>query len=594
MDRNLPGDFIDEVRSSVDIVDLISEHLQLRKAGRNYVGLCPFHQEKTPSFSVNREKQFYHCFGCGEGGNIFGFVMKMDGLNFPDAVRHLAARVGLPAPERDPGHSEERKKKLLTAVKMAARFYHKLLVDFPVGKEARHYLQKRGLSPETVNRFGLGFAPDQWDNLKSVLAGRFSERELVEAGLLMETDKKQVYDRFRGRVIFPIFNLRGEPVAFGGRILDQGQPKYLNSPETVLFAKGRNLYALNFAREAIRREKRAVLFEGYMDVLIAHQAGITNAVATLGTSLTEAQAKLLRNQAEEVIIVYDPDTAGQAATWRGLQILRQAGCLVRVGRLPAGQDPDDYIRKRGADSFRQDVLDGALFLVDYQLTHLAELHNLNKTEDRLRFTQKAVDVLLAIDSEVEREDYLAKAAALLMVNIDSLRAEFKKTRQSPKPSARGVVKTGSSTTRIGITEAAALQVLAISTRQPELAAKHMALIEREDFPSELWPVYYQVIEGNLNAASLFDLLPAEYSRPFGGLLLEGYEEDHAEKALEDCIRRLKRVRIAARRQELEIKMTKLDPVSAKGEINELSSKWLELRRLEESLHKPGEGGKGLG
>jgi DNA primase len=594
MDRNLPGDFIDEVRNSLDIVDLVTEHLQLRKAGRNYIGLCPFHQEKTPSFSVNREKQFFYCFGCGEGGNIFGFVMKMEGLSFPDAVRRLATRAGLRFPEKDPGYNEERHKKLLAAVKLAARFYHRQLVDFPAGRPALSYLEKRGISRETIKRFGLGFAPDQWDSLKSALAGRFAERELVEAGLLVESDRKQVYDRFRGRVIFPIFNLRGEPVAFGGRILEQGQPKYLNSPETTLFDKSKNLYGLNLARDSIRREKRAVLFEGYMDVIIAHQAGITNAVATLGTSLAEAQAKLLRNQAEEVIIVYDSDTPGQAAAWRGLQILRQAGCLVKAGRLPAGMDPDDFIRRRGAEAFRREVLEGALLLVDYQLARLAESHNLSKTEDRIRFTQKAVEVLSAITSEVEREDYLNKAASLLAVGTDLLRAELKKARQVQQPKAGAVAKTGSPAARTGLPETAALQVLAVSAQKPELAAKYLAEIEREDFPSELWPVYYQAVEGNLCAARLFDMLPDEYRRPFGGLLFEGLEENLAEKAIEDCIKRLKRVRIAARRKELEVQMAKLDPALAKGEINELSREWLELRRLEESLNKPREGGKGVG
>ncbi len=593
MERNLPGDFIDEVRSGIDIVDLVSEHLQLRKAGRNYVGLCPFHREKTPSFSVSREKQLYYCFGCGEGGNIFDFVMKMDGLTFPEAVRHLAARAGLRVPESGQSNDGERKKKLLSAVKMAARYYRSHLMDSTVGKEARLYLEKRGLTPDTVNRFGLGFAPDQWDGLKAALSGRFSERELVEAGLLVETDRKQIYDRFRGRVIFPIFNLRGEPVAFGGRILDQGQPKYLNSPETPLFDKSKSLYALNFAREVIRQEKQAVLFEGYMDVIIAHQAGIMNAVATLGTSLTEAQAKLLRNQAEEVIIVYDADAAGQAAAWRGLQILRQAGCLVKVGRLPQGFDPDDYIRRRGADSFRKEVLGGALLLVDYQLTRLAESHKLSKTEDRIRFTQKAVEVLLGVENEIEREDYLAKAASLLMVSPDSLRAELKKARQGQKTPGREAVRTCSPAARTGILETASLQILAVITQKPELVAKCLAEVEREDFPAELGTVYLQAAEGNLSTAAVLDLLPAEYRRSFSGLLFEG-DDSLAERALEDCIKLLKRVRIAAQRKELEIKMAKLDPALAKGEISELSKKWLELRRLEESLNKPREGGKGVG
>jgi DNA primase len=287
----------------------------------------------------------------------------------------------------------------------------------------------------------LGYAPDSWDGLKSFLAKKYTEQDLVKAGLLTENEQKRTFDRFRARILFPISNQRGEVIAFGGRIIGEGNPKYLNSPETPLFDKSKNLYALHHARESIRREKKAIIFEGYMDVLIAHQAGFTNSVATLGTSLTEAQARILRNQTEEVIIVYDPDAAGQAATWRGLQVLRQAGCLVRVGRLPQGLDPDDYIRTHGAEAFGREVLAKSLLLVDYQLAALTARYNLNKTEDRIRFSEKVIEVLSAINNAVEREDYLEKAASLLRVRPESLRAELKKSGQSPqaqkvKPAAR--------------------------------------------------------------------------------------------------------------------------------------------------------------
>ncbi len=595
MDGILPAEFVDEVRSRIDVVNLVSEYLALKKTGRNYQGLCPFHAEKTPSLSVSREKQFFYCFGCGEGGNIFTFVMKMEGLTFPEAVRHLAGRAGLRLPSTPNSPAEEQKKRLLSALNLATQFYRQQLADPRSGLAARTYLEKRGLGQDIVKNFGLGFAPDNWEGLKSFLLDkRFNVNELLKAGLISENEKKQTYDRFRSRLLFPIASGRGEIIAFGGRLLGEGNPKYLNSPETPLYDKSKNLYALNLAREAIRREKKALIFEGYMDVLIAHQAGFTNAVATLGTSLTEAQARLLRSQAEEVIIVYDPDAAGQAATWRGLQVLRQAGCLVRVGRLPSGLDPDDYIRAHGAEAFRHEVLDKALLLVDYQLAALAAQYNLEKTEERIRFSEKVVQVLAAVDNAVEREDYLEKAASLLKVQPESLRAELKKYSHGQKdkkikPAPSAVIK------RSSASEAAAIQILAICTQYPEFMQSCVKNIQKEEIPAQLRNIFSTTLEGgNITPAGLYDLLAEKDQRLLSSLLLEESDPVMAKKALEDCIRRLKCVRIVEQRREIEQKMAELDPVSAKGEISELSRRWLELRRLEETINHPREGGKGVG
>ena len=309
MEGIFPGEFIDDLRSRFDIVSVISQYVQLKKRGRNYFGLCPFHDEKTPSFSVSQEKQIFHCFGCGEGGDVFTFLMKIEGLAFPDAVRELADRAGVPLPQKKSARSgqEKYRERLAEIMALANRFFQYNLQQ-PGGRAALKYLQqKRGLSTQTIKDFALGFAPDSWDALKSLLTSKgYKEREIKAAGLLSQT-RQNTYDRFRNRVIFPVFDRRGRLVAFGGRALDGSQPKYLNSPETVLFNKSRILYALHLAREAIRKNKRAVIFEGYMDVITAHQAGIKEAVASLGTSLTVEQARLLRNQAEEVIIVYDAD-----------------------------------------------------------------------------------------------------------------------------------------------------------------------------------------------------------------------------------------------------------------------------------------------
>lgn len=593
-----PEEFIEEVRERTDIVLLVSEYLQLKRTGRNYLGLCPFHAEKTPSFNVSPEKQFFYCFGCGEGGSVFNFVMKMEGLTFPEAVVRLAEKAGLPVPETRRSPKDERRQTLLAAVDKSAKYYQHMLWHAQVGQKARDYLQRRGLSEETCKRFGLGFAPDSWEGLKNFLSKRnFRIPELLAAGLLNESEKGKVYDRFRNRIIFTICNSRGEPVGFGARVLDSSLPKYINSPETPLFDKGKNLYALHLARETIRKEKKAILFEGYMDVIVAHQAGFTNAVATLGTALTEAQARLLRNQADEVILVYDADAAGQAATWRGLQVLRQAGCLVKVGRLPAGMDPDDFIRQKGAEAFSR-ILAESLLLFDYQLTTLAEQHDLATTEGRLRFTEKVLDLLAGIDQAVEREEYLKKAADLLKVPVETLRSDLRKSfsqvraRNKPQELQRGRRAEPATTA-----ESAALQILAIYSQHPGLAKSFLAEITEADFPRAVREAYRQVSAGSeTGLAGLADLIEDEkYRRMLGSMIFrEGYERETAEKALEDCVRFLKRLRYARERKDIELQMSKLDPVAAKGELGELSRKWLELRRLEDALKGPREGGKDVG
>ncbi|MBT9172837.1 MAG: DNA primase [Syntrophomonadaceae bacterium] len=606
MDGNIPDEVIEEVRARTDITAFVSQYVQLKKTGRNFWGLCPFHSEKTPSFSVAPDKQIFHCFGCGASGNVFSFLMKSEGISFPEAVRVLAGRAGirLPDVEVSPAAEQRRRQKerLLEAFKLAAGFYQDVLLHTEAGNSARRYLEKRGLSPETVRRFGLGLAPDSWASLKNFLCNKgFAYPELLTAGLLSESEKKTVYDRFRNRIIFPIHNQRGEVIAFGGRVLGEGSPKYLNSPETPLFEKGRNLYALHLAKEAIRRERQAVVFEGYMDVITAHQAGITHAVATLGTALTEIQGRLLQSWAEEVLLVYDADAAGLAATWRGLQVLRQAGCLVKIGRLPAGTDPDGFIAGFGGEAFRERILGTALLLGDWQLQVLAEQHNLQKNDERLRFIDKLTAALLSVENAVERDSYLEKAATLLKVPVETVREELrKKLRPSGRSPSQGqrVVPILPPVTSLTAEERVTVQIFSLLSRFPDLISEVAAEIQMQDFPAELQPVLAEIMRKreNFTPARLHELLPeGRYRQLLGGLLMqEEYEGNIAKRAIQDCVRRYKRLQSARRRKELEEKMAGLDPVSAKGEYNELSRMWLELRKLEEKLNRPGEGGKVLG
>ena len=341
-------EILEKIKSQNDIVDVISERVRLRKAGRNFTGLCPFHNEKTPSFSVSQEKQIYKCFGCGEAGNVISFVMKDKNLPFVEAVKYLANRANIPLEMHNGEKSKSAKKKdLLYRVNVeAAKFFFSNLMN---NQNAKEYFLNRGIKEETIKKFGLGFANDSWNSLMFYLRKKgINDVLLEEAGLIsVNKEKGRKYDRFRNRVMFPVFDYQGKVIGFGGRVLDDSKPKYLNSPETLVFQKGTNLYGLNFALKHNMSERYFVIVEGYMDLISLHQYGITNVVASLGTALTINQARLLKRYADKVIISYDADMAGQMATLRGLEILRTAGFDVRVLNIPQGKDPDEYVRSNG-------------------------------------------------------------------------------------------------------------------------------------------------------------------------------------------------------------------------------------------------------
>ena len=365
----IPERFLDELIARTDIVDLVGEYVRLTKKGRNYWGLCPFHSEKTPSFSVSPDKQIFKCFGCGKGGGAINFIMELDSLPFRDAVGVLAKRVNLEVPDTG-GFSagmKERREKLLTINKAAARVFHKWLYA-PEGAAGLAYLQRRGLSRGTLTRFGLGFAPDRWDGLLTALAEQgWDKADLLDAGLAVSNKDGRIYDRFRNRVMFPIIDVRGDVIGFGGRVLGEGTPKYLNSPDTPVFNKSRNLFALNLAKNT--KLGRIVLTEGYMDTISLYQAGFDCAVASLGTSLTADHAKLLSRFTKEVVICYDADSAGVQAANRAIPMLEKTGLKVKVLRVTGAKDPDEFLRSFGRDAFAR-LLDQSENYVEYNLRQL--------------------------------------------------------------------------------------------------------------------------------------------------------------------------------------------------------------------------------
>jgi DNA primase len=487
--QGIPEQTIDEIRQRCDLVGLVGEYLTLEKRGKNMLGLCPFHSEKTPSFTVSPEKQLFHCFGCGASGNVFSFIMKLENLTFPEAARFLAGRAGVKIPERKATRTAEDglREQILAINRLAARYYAYILLQSTAGKKAAEYLRERGITRDSSELFMLGYAPPGWENFSRYAQKKgFSPELLQQAGLVSARDGGGCYDRFRDRIIFPITNPGGEAIGFGGRALSEGEkagPKYLNSPETPVFEKGASLFGLHLARERIRREKAAVVMEGYTDVITAHQAGLANAVASLGTSLTSTQARLLRSQAEKVFIAYDADRAGEAATWRGLKLLRDIGCLVQVVDLPAGSDPDDLIRKEGAAAFRE-MLQNAKPLVDYQLDFLKKRCGPATEEGRLHYMQEALSLLAALSSPVERDLYLKRMAEELGVSEAALREEVGKGRQ--KGTAVHNLSLKDQTNNINQIRVypADKMLVSLMILDPAAVALVCASLEHEDFESE--------------------------------------------------------------------------------------------------------------
>lgn len=422
-----PPAFLDELIAKNPIEDVVGQYVRLSKKGGNLFGLCPFHGEKTPSFSVAPGKQIYYCFGCHKGGGVINFIMEIENLSYPDAVRFLAKRAGMEVPEDDAYQSRYRQQERLWKLcRDAARFFHSQLME-PAGAQARAYLAGRGLTGATVTRFGLGFAPDAWSSLTDrMLHMGYTRQELVDAGLAVQKEKngkRSVYDKFRNRVMFPIIDLRGNVIGFGGRVMDGSTPKYLNSPETVIFNKRKNLFALNVAKKS--KQGYIILCEGYMDTITLHQYGFDCAVASLGTALTDEQVNLLSKYAQQVVLTYDSDAAGQDATRRAIPMLERAGLQVKILRMQGAKDPDEYLKKYGADRFAV-LLQKSENQAEYQLLSLQNRYDLTQDEQKVEFLRQAAELVCSFSSAVEREIYGARAAEAAGITPQAMKIEVDK------------------------------------------------------------------------------------------------------------------------------------------------------------------------
>jgi len=428
--------WLSELYTKSDIVDVISEYTTLNERGGNYWGLCPFHHEKTPSFSVNREKQLYYCFGCKQGGNVANFIMKIENLTFGESVELLARRCGLPMPQmiddKQYRQVKEKKQQIAAMHKLAARFYHDTLMA-PEGKTALGYLKRRGIGEDAIKRFGLGYSPDKWDSVASLLAKNgYSAAQINESGLVTAKNDK-VFDTFRNRVMFPIINVFGEVIAFGGRVLDDSTPKYLNTRETTLFNKRRNLYGIDLLRRQ-RSIKSAVIVEGYMDVVSMYAHGVKSVVASLGTALTKEQAVLLKRYTNDVFIAYDGDEAGEIATGKAMDILEAEGLSVRVIRFDEGLDPDDFIRKFGMAGFAKKVK-AAPTTIGYRLEMKKHEFLLDTEDGREGYAIEAAKVIARIDSPIRRERYAESVADQTGYSVASILSQMHKKNSNENTNA---------------------------------------------------------------------------------------------------------------------------------------------------------------
>lgn len=551
--QKLPEEFLRQLQEANDIVDLFSSYASLKKRGRTYVCCCPFHSEKTPSCTIYPDSQSFFCYGCHVGGTAFTFIQKMENVGFMDAVRILAQRSGIELPHMNP--EEQRtanlRRRCLEINRETARIYFANLIK---GSDQRgmQYFRERQLSMEIIKKYGLGYAPDDWQQLRRHLNSKgYSDEELVAAGVCRRSEKGVVYDYFRNRVIFPIFDLQGNVIAFGGRVLDDSKPKYLNTNETPVFRKRSNLFSLNFAKKSA--STTFLLAEGYMDVIALHQAGFDNAVATLGTAITEEQARLIANYAKQVVIAYDSDGAGQSATQKAMQHFSAVGIPVRVLRMEGAKDPDEYIKKFGADQFRL-LVDHAGDAVNYQLDRCKEGLDLQTEIGQNELLRRSVQVLSEIDNPLRREVYINRTAKELDVRVETLRLQVDRAVESKKRYAK---KTQFNSIKMQALQRDELNpaaqqfpresraerlILAYLLQYPEEYRMLWELVQPDDFVTEFHQRVYKTIcqlihhQGHFNLALLEDTFTVEEMGRITGIAAESREVMPDRDALEECAR----------------------------------------------------------
>ena len=591
-------ELLDEIKSKNDIIDIVSQYVVLKRSGRNYMGLCPFHKEKSPSFCVSPDKQIFHCFGCGVGGNVIHFIGKIENLNFIESLELLANRAGIELPKS--GNAEDDrisrlKSRVYELNKCAAEFYHQNLYK-PTAKPAQEYVKKRRLDNRTLTAFKIGYS-GRFNELYTELHSKgFTEEEILASCLVNKNQDGKFIDRFRNRLMFPIFDARDRVIAFGGRVLDDSKPKYINSPEDIVYSKGRHLFAYNLAKKD--NPKTIIIAEGYMDAVSLHQRGISNAVASLGTALTEAQGRLLRRSCEKVVIGYDADGAGQAATLRGLEILQNLGCDIRILQIEGAKDPDEFVVKYGPERF-QKYVDSAISLVEFKVKMLKRQLNLENVNDKIKFLNEVANILSKIENNMEREVYIDKISLEYKVSKEAIYAEVNKklygNNQSEKKLERPV------TTIREVKQDVAEKEVDEKTKKTESLIIYLLinypdksfvrlenivknnLIKTEKNRQITNKLYEEHRKGNINIENIIDLFEDENIVNYlSGIMSSNFEITDVDKCIDDVMLTYKKEILLQKRNDILNKLNNPNTLT-KDEIanleEELNSVIIQLAKI---------------
>ena len=556
-------ELIEEIRSSNDIVDIISQYVVLKRSGRNFFGLCPFHKEKSPSFSVSPDRQIFHCFGCGVGGNVIHFVSKIENINFIETIQLLAERANISLPTLDSTEDNkvlELKNRLYKINELTAKFYHENLYN-PNSKPAQEYVKKRKLDNKTLKKFLIGYSCN-YNELYNFLKGQgFTEEEMLASNLICKNQNGQMVDRFRKRLMFPIQDVKNRTIAFGGRVLDNSLPKYINSPEGLVYSKGRNLFGLNIAKNS--QNKNIIIVEGYMDAISLHQRGIDNAVASLGTALTEAQGRLLTRYGEKVIIGYDSDGAGQAATLRGLEILNNMGCDLRILQMDGAKDPDEYVIKYGSGRFNM-LVDEAISLVEFKIKILKNSLNLGNVNDKIKFLNEIAKILSKVTSQLEKEVYIEKIAKEYGISKEAIYAQINKilyanTKGEKALESKTIIRKRQEEKQekqdSGSFKREKILIWLLINSPKETFEAVQDKIMPEDIKNErnrkiVTKLYEEYKNGNSNINNILDSLEEEDVNYITGIMAENLEITDINKGISDILLTVEREKLISQKEEI--------------------------------------------
>ena len=590
-------ELIEEIRNSNDIVDIISQYVILKRSGRNFFGLCPFHKEKSPSFSVSPDKQIFHCFGCGVGGNVIHFVSKIENLDFKETLELLANRANIELPKINNAEDDRKaflKAKVYEINELAAKFYHENLY-LPTAKPAQEYIKKRKLDNKTLKTFLIGYS-GKYDELYQYLKKKgFKENEILASSLVNKTDDGKFIDRFRRRLMFPIQDTRGKFIAFGGRVLDDSKPKYINSPENIVYSKGRQLFGLNVAKKS--DTKKIIIVEGYMDAISLYQRGITNVVASLGTALTEAQGRLLRRHSEQIIIGYDSDAAGQAATLRGLEILQNMGCDIRVLQIYGAKDPDEFVIKYGPERFLKCV-EASISLVEFKVKILKQSLDIENTNDKIKFLNQTAKILANVDNKIEKEIYIDKISTEYKISKEALYGEInkltytknKETKVSDKPIKNYTRKEKISQQQVdeAVEKREKMLIYFLLNYPEETYQKIKDIITINEIKVEknkiiIKKLYEYIENGNSNINILDSFEDTEIINYLSGIMAYDFEITDINKGIEDLMNTYAKEKLIYKRNEIIHKLeqpenlTKEEIANLEKELNELILKLAKIK-----------------